>query len=336
YQLDILRRQIGAELPAGSLPQAPAGQAELSFVLYDSKGRLLRLAAAPTAFSEAAELGRLTAPFVPGEETPRLLVVPTTEELLFVFSSGRIDNLAVTGIPAGGRLDWAQAAALKEPRGGETLACVAPFSRLALAEMILQASRRGFVKRLMTSLAPSIMNKHYIGSGATLQGDRTHTLALAGKDDRLVLVSREGFLLCLEVRDLPFSVEEAFKMGPTDLMAAAFISPPGQAIVAITQLGKLIHWSEDRLDVVAAHTMKSRGQPLFSALRREQGTRVVGAAAVSLEDWTAALHLDGRLTVHSVRSLVDSGSLPVAGELIGFTAFSVPSGRGSPRYLGGK
>jgi hypothetical protein len=140
-----------------------------------------------------------------------------------------------------------------------------------------------------------------------------------------VLVTREGFLLCLDVKDLPFSVEEAFKMGPTDLMTAAFISPPGRTILAMTSLGKLIHWSEDRLEVV--HNMKSRGQPLFSAQRREQGARVVGAAAVRPEDWTAALHLDGRLTVHSVRSLVDSGSLPNAGELLDFAAFSAPSGR---------
>jgi DNA gyrase/topoisomerase IV subunit A len=325
YQLDILRRQVGGELPAGLIPETPAGQAALSFVLYDAKGRLLRIAVTPAAIAEAAELGRLAHAFVRGEESPRLLVVPTTEELLFVFSSGRIDSLAVTGIPTGGPLDWSQADILVEPRGGETLACVAPVSRLAMAEMILQASRRGFVKKLMTSLAPSILNKHYIGTGATIQGDRTHTLALAAKDDRLVLVSREGFLLCLEVRDLPFSVEEAFKLGPTDLLTAVFVSPPGRSIVAMTQLGKLVHWTEDRLEVV--HNMKSRGQALFSAQRRERGARMVGAAAVRPEDWTAALHLDGRLTVHSVKALVDSGALPAESELLDFAAFSAPVGK---------
>jgi DNA gyrase/topoisomerase IV subunit A len=324
YQLDILRRQLGGEVPAGFIPQASTAQTVLSFILYDSKGHMLRLAAAPDAIHDAAEIGRPAAPWGPGDEAPRLLVVPTTEELLFVLSSGRIDSLAVTAIPTGPGPDWAQAEIPVEPRGGETLACVAPVSRLAMAEMVLQASRRGFVKKLMTSLMPSVMNKHYIGTGATLQGDRTHTLALAAKEDRLALVSREGFLLCLEVRDLPFSVEEALKLGPTDLLTSVFVCPPGRSIVAMTQLGKLIHWTEDRLEVV--HNMKSRGQALFSAQRREKGTRVVGAAAVRLDDWAAALHLDGRLTVHSVQALVDSGALPGESELVDFTAFSLPSG----------
>ena len=321
YQLNILRRQVGGELPAGMLADAPAlaGQGALSFILYDARGRLLRVGLNAAALSEGGELARLKAPFAAGSDAPRLLAVPTSEELLFVFSSGRIASMPVTQIPAAEKPDWEQADAPQEPRGGETLACVAPFSRLAMADMILQASRRGFVKKLMTSLASSVMNKHYIGTGATIQGDRTHTLALAGKDDRLVLVSREGFLLALDVHDLPFSVEEAFKLGPTDLLAAGFVSGPGRAIVVMTQLGKVIHWSEDRLEVV--HAMKSRGQALFSAQRREKGTRVVGAAAVRPEDWSAALHSDGRLTAHMVQGLVDSGAIAVEGDLLDFAAF---------------
>ena len=130
----------------------------------------------------------------PGEEAPRLLAVPSSEELLFVFSSGRIATLAVTEIASGEVLDWNRAEAPQEPRGGETLACVAPISRLAMAEMIVQASRRGFVKKLMTSLASSVMNKHYIGTGATIQGDRTHTRPTssphsAAADDGSILTS---------------------------------------------------------------------------------------------------------------------------------------------------
>jgi hypothetical protein len=169
---------------------------------------------------------------------------------------------------------------------------------------------------------PSVMSKHYIGTGATIVGDRTHTLALAGKDERLVLVSREGFLLCLAVRDLPFSVEEAFRLGATDLLAAGFVCPPGRAVLAMTQAGKVIHWTEERLE--AAPVLKSRGQALFSAQRRERGARVVGAAAVTGQEWAAALHADGRLSVHAVRHLLDSGALEVSGELLDFAAFALP------------
>jgi hypothetical protein len=115
-------------------------------------------------------------------------------------------------------------------------------------------------------------------------------------------------------------VEEAFKLGPTDLLAAVFVCAPGRQIVAMTQLGKVIHWTEDRLEVT--HSMKSRGQALFSAQRREKGARVIGAAAVHPDDWTAALHSDGRLTAHTVRGLVDSGAVSVTGDLLDFAAFA--------------
>jgi len=322
YQLQILRRQVGGELPVNFSAAAPAASDALSFIAYDARGRLLRVAADPAALIEDGVLARLAHAPAPGEGAPRLLVLPSSEELLFVFSSGRIATQAVAAIASADPPDWEQAAAPHETRGAETLACVAPVSRLAMAEMILQASRRGFVKKLMTSLMPSVMNKHYIGTGATIQGDRTHTLALAGKEDRLVLVSREGFLLCLDVRDLPFSVEEAFRLSRTDLLAAGFVCAPGRSIAAMTQLGKLIHWTEDRLEWV--HAVKSRGQALFSAQRRERGTRVVGAAAVRPEDWSAALHADGRLTVHAVRRLLDTGAIPVSGELVDFAAFALP------------
>lgn len=323
YQLEILRRQVGGELPVGQIVAASPDRTSLSFVIYDSHGRLLRVAASPSGLVDGVQLARLATRLAPGEDLPRLLAVPTSEELLFVFSSGRIATLPVTGIPLDEKLDWDRAQAPHEPRGGETLACLAPVSRMAMAEMIVQASRRGFVKKLMTSLMPSILNKHYIGTGATLQGDRTHTLALASKEDRLVLVSREGFLLCLDIRDLPFSVEEAFRLGPTDLLAAAFVSAPGRSIAAMTQTGKLLHWSEDRLEVV--HTMKARGQALYSAQRRERGARVIGAAAVREDDWGVALHQDGRLTLHAMRTLLANAAIPVEGDLLNFTSFSAPS-----------
>lgn len=319
YQLDILRRQVGGELPL-TLKAAPP--TALSLICYDTHGRLLRVAADPAALADGAQLARLANPPGVGAEAPRLLVVPTSEELLIVFSSGRIATQAVAGLPAADRPDWQQAEIPHEPRGGETLACLAPIARLAVSEMVVQASRRGFAKKLMTSLMPSVMNKHYIGTGATITGDRTHTLALAAKGDRLVLVSREGYLLALAVPDLPFSVEESFRLSTTDLLAAGFVCPPGHAIVVMTQSGKLVHWTEDRLEVV--HAAKSRGQALFSAQRRDRGVRVVGAGAVRLEDWAAALHADGALSVHAVRSLVEQGALTLSGELVDFATFALP------------
>ena len=318
YQLDMLRRQFGGEMPAEYIPTTQeAGPDKLSVMLYDALGRILRVEIDVARISANKELARLTAPPPPtNEDAPRMLVVPSYEELMFVFSSGRIATMAVESISQPKSLDWEHAAQPQEPRGGETLACLAPISRMALADFILQASRRGFVKKLMTSLAASVLDKHYIGTGATIPGDRTHTLALSGKDDQMVLVSRDGFLLGLDVRDLPFSAEEAFRMSALDALAAVFVRRPDQPILVMTQVGKVVHWSADRLEI--AHSMKARGQPLYSAQRRDRGVRVVGAAAVSDEDWGVALHGDGRLTAHAVRSLIDEGAITVSGELIDF------------------
>ncbi len=317
YQLDLLRRQFGGELPAEYAAVAQEkGQESLSVLIYDTLGRILRVKVDGAQLSAGKVLARLTAALPTNEDPPRMLVVPSYEELMFVFSSGRIATLAVESIAAVEALDWAHAALPQEPRGGETLACLSPISSMALADFILQASRRGFVKKVMTSLAPSVLNKHYIGTGATIQGDRTHTLALCGKDDQLVMVSRDGYLLGLDVRDLPFSAEEAFRLGALDGLASVFVRQPGQAILVMTQVGKIIHWAADRLEI--SHSLKAKGQPLYSAQRRDRGVRVVGAAAVGEGDWAVALHGDGRLTAHAVRSLIDEGAVAVGGELLDF------------------
>ena len=326
YQLDLLRRQVGGELPAEYVPVAQEEtQDRLSVLLYDALGRILRVEADGSSLNGGQEIARLAGPPATDEDAPRMLVVPSYEELMFVFSSGRIVTMAAESIALSKTLDWEQAAHPHEPRGGETLACLAPISNMALADFILQSSRRGFVKKVMTSLAPSILSKHYIGTGATIPGDRTHTLALCGKDDQMVLVSREGFLVGLDVRDLPFSPEEAFRMGAVDALAAVFVRNPEQPIMVMTQVGKVVHWSADRLEI--SHSMKSRGQSLYSSQRRDRGVKVVGAAAVREEDWAVALHADGRLTAHAVRSLIDEGAIPLGGALVDFAVTSRPGNR---------
>ncbi len=79
-------------------------------LLYDALGRILRVAVNGAQFSAGQELARLAAPPAVNEDAPRLLVVPSYEELLFIFSSGRIATLAVESIPAAKELDWEHAA----------------------------------------------------------------------------------------------------------------------------------------------------------------------------------------------------------------------------------
>jgi hypothetical protein len=76
--------------------------------------------------------------------------VPSNGEVSLLFTSGRIETYPVSNIPTvelGGKWDWSQAALPDEPRAGELLACIAPFSHLPLSDFFLQISRRGCAKK---------------------------------------------------------------------------------------------------------------------------------------------------------------------------------------------
>lgn len=350
YQLDLLKRQLGGDLSAaleaaGSAPGAPGKpSAQMSLVIYHPSGRALRLAAGLPEQGEPLRLGRLAGELIVNGEPPRLLGVSASDELLFVFSSGRVAALPASSLPADrpdageAALDWVNAPLPEEPRAGESLVCIAPISRIALAEYLLQASRRGYVKKIRAQMSQSILANHYIGAGVKIPTDRTFALALSSKDDRLALVTKEGYLQCLDVLRLPFSVEQALNLGSTDHLVAAFpIAGPESAageagprsVVVMTQLGKAVHWLES--DIETAASTKVRGQAVFSAQRRGQGTRVVGAAALRSDDWIAGLENAGDLWLYPAKDLLDRGTLPVQGELVAFTAFPAPA-----RKAGGK
>ena len=325
YQLDLLKRQFGGELTgAPGLAPQPAVTQTTSLLVYTADGHVLRLAASPQDWADGSILAHLQGDLAPGGEAPRLLVVPSSEELLWVFSSGRVAAMpaeAVSAMPleaAQHGFPWRQAPVPDEPRAGERLACLAPVSRLALADYFVQASRRGYLKKINASLAASILANHYIGTAVNLPADRSFDLLLGSKDDRLCLVSREGYLLCLDAKGVAFSIEEAMRLEATDHLVSLFALDAQRSILAMTQVGKLIHWPADQLEVGA---LKTKGQALFSPQRRSQRVRVVGAAAAAGSDWGLALHQDGRLTVHAMGALFDRGTLETQGELLAFTVF---------------
>jgi hypothetical protein len=169
-------------------------------------------------------------------------------------------------------------------------------------------------------MATSVLANRYIGTGVRLPADRTFELLLCREAQRLVLVSWEGYLTCLEVRQLPTSIEQVVRLGSTDHLAAALAPAPGSALLVATNAGKLVHRLSDGLET--ASSFKTRGQSLYSTQRREQGTRVVGAAAVGEGDWAAALHGDGQLSLHAVSDLTATGVIPTESELLAFTALS--------------
>src|SRR5512139_3162723 len=142
YQLDLLKRRFrtdGAEL--AELPVPAVATTTLSLLVYNTYGRILRL----ELNSDLLELGRIADETLQNNEQPRMLVVPSNEEVLLLFTSGRVSTCAVeqvSTVATGREWMWADAALPDEPRAGEWLACVLPVSRLPLSEFFLQVSRR--------------------------------------------------------------------------------------------------------------------------------------------------------------------------------------------------
>ena len=334
YQLDLLKRHFGGELPEAAAAaledaQLATSQATISVLGYDIHGRVYRLELPSEDLVSESALGRLDGELIPDGVPARLLAAPSLEELLFIFTSGRIAARPVSSIPfygsspdRGAPEEVPAAPIPVEPRLGEMLACLAPVSRLPLAQFFVQISRKGCLKKINAAMAQSILANHYIGTGIKSAPDQTFELALCGNADRLALVSREGYLLCLSAKDLPFAVEEVMRLGNSDHLVAALVLPPRASLLIMTQIGKVIHRADESLEI--APSLRSKGQPVFSPSRREQGVRVVGAAAVNEDDWGVALHRDGQLSLHAVKDLFGSGALDVHGELLAFAGLRAP------------
>jgi len=319
YQLELLKRQAGG---ATALPAQPAEG--LSLLLFEPRGQVLRLPLPPSPV-HGTELARLAGLDL-REPPPGLAVAGPHDELLFVFDSGRTLTRQAGEIPAAPlELDWRQALRV-EPRPGEELAAVLPITRLALFDACVQVSRRGCAKLMLKSSFQSFIARNSIGAGVKRRPDRTAGLVFCARDGRLVLASREGYLLCMPAERLPYTVDEIVQLGVSDYVVAAF-SPGAQAhLVALTNTGKAIHREMDWLE--PAGSFKSRGQPAFSAARREDGVRLVGAAAADEADWGVTLRADGALCAVSMGDLFASGAVAGGDEAGGLLAFALVGAAG--------
>jgi DNA gyrase/topoisomerase IV subunit A len=335
YQLDLLKRQLGS----GINGNVPVSASEIvSFIVYTPKGRVIRLETALVDLASGhcvGSMGNTTASI----GLPRLVATSSTEELLFVFDSGRTTTLPVSEIPeaATGNFAW-ENAFLVEPHGGEELVNILPVARMSLFDCCVQVSRRGCAKKMMKSSFEAHVTKSYIGSGVKGKPDKTFNLTLCGKDDLLVLSSREGFVWCLDVNQLPYTIEEVLKLSTTDYLSAGFTvnqiagaseKSEKPSIVFLTQNGKVIHREVDWLEKPASY--KSRGQQVFSQARREAGVRIISAVAVSENDWGAALSVNGNLTVHRVADMLEAGAISPANagpgdqpDILDFVSFGPP------------
>ena len=314
YQLDLLKRRFGAdESLLAELPTTSTETSTLSLLMYNTYGRVLRVEI--DANSQA--LGHLVDEALANNEQPRLLVVPSNEEVLLLFTSGRVSTCAVESISKvepEAEWMWNGAALPDEPRAGEFLVCIVPISRLPLSEFFLQVSRRGCVKKTMTSMGQSILGNHYLGKGTLQKSDQAFDVTLCLKKDLFAFVTIEGKLLGLDVNELSYSSEDRIKLTASDYVIASFVPHPDESMLFVTQTGKVIQRDCDSLEL--SKSPLAKGQALIPPSRLEQGVRFIGAASVRAGDRIAVLDSKGNLQIHGAQSIVGAGAIEADGVIL--------------------
>ena len=315
FQLELLKRRFGAE-EVGSTARQPVADT-LSLLIYSAQGRILRMPVNESELPATPNLGYLRNYFEPGGEPPRLLAVPSTEEVLLLFSSGRVGTYRVADVPvlpSGSQLDLGQATIPDAPHAGEKLVCLMPLSHLPVSDFFLQASRRGSVKKTLHTIFEKVLSTHYLGRGAVQKNDQAFLVMLAEKKARLALVTYEGHILYLEADGLAFSAEERIHMELTDRIIAAFVPGANDWVVCLTQNGKILQRESASFEIAKAPG--SRGQPLIPPSRLEQGTRFVGATACQAVDWLLTLDGQGKLSAWLLKDACGAGALRTESEFI--------------------
>jgi len=315
YQLDLLKRRFGVDdVSSAELPATPTTEdTTINILIYSARGRVFRV----ELTEEAKEIGQIAGDIVGDDEPPRILAVPSNGEISLLFTSGRIETYTVDNIPSvelGGKWDWEGGALPNEPRAGELLACIAPFSHLPLSEYFLQISRRGCAKKNMTSMAQSILGNHYIGKGALQKSDQPFDLMLCHKQDIAMFVTYEGKVIALDVDDLSYAIEEHIRLSATDYVIASFVAPADATLLCVTQNGKVIQRESKSIDTSKSSTAK--GQALIPPSRLGQGVRFMAAAAVQDGDQVVVLDATGRLKILEAESMIGAGSIEADGLIL--------------------
>jgi DNA gyrase/topoisomerase IV subunit A len=217
-------------------------------------------------------------------------------------------------VKPGGKWNWEGGALPDEPRAGESLACIAPFSDLPISEFFLQISRRGCAKKTMTSIAQSILGNHFIGKGALRTSDQPFDLMLCHKQDIAMFVTYEGKVIALDVDELSYAIDERIRLSATDYVVASFIAQPESQLLCVTQNGKVIQRESKSIDTSKSST--SKGQALIPPSRLGQGVRFMGAAAVQDGDKIVVLDATGRLRILEAGSMTGAGSIEADGLIL--------------------
>jgi DNA gyrase/topoisomerase IV subunit A len=284
----------------------------------------------PAELVTTQTIASITEEVSPDGLQPTVMATNSQEELLFIFDSGRTVAHPVTQLPLSkaDNFNW-KLAFFEEPRIKEELAAIHPIAKMPLFEICIQASRRGYVKKIKMSSFNSHLTEDYIGTGVKLPADKTCGLSFANKDDHFVMVSQEGYIFSMQAERLPTAIEEVIRLDITDHIVASFVVSQKPSILFITQNGKAVHRDASWLETAAS--FKSKGQAILSKERREAGIRIVGAAPIDETDWGIFLQSDGALTLHKLKDLLARGNVTsgqASTSILSFAIFRMPEVKG--------
>jgi hypothetical protein len=333
YQLELLKRQFNRRLSQVELDAVldqtdrnndrdifPLGS-KYCILVYGENGRILSLKLDQEKIHDGMIIGRIEDSQNIQNAHPRMLVVPVTEELIWLFSSGRVATLPVASLinieEESENDNLLQSRKNHEPLAGEELVCLAPIAQIAMSDFIVQVSRRAAFKKIDISMLDTILSKRYIGSGVRSKVDRSFSLNLTQKDDYLITISWQGYLKSLSIADAQVSVDRLMTLDERDYLVATFVCKFKQPLMVVTPSGKIISRVID--DEMKEKTGKSKGYALLSTKRREMGVKVIGAAAVQENTkWMLTLDLKGIIRAYDIGKIGASGLVDTDTELIAF------------------
>lgn len=288
YQLAIMSRQLEG--------QAISDLDIVNLLLYNQRGQVIKLELNTTELISGATLASFQSQltFEPGKI--RLLAVSPTEELLFMFDSGRTISLPVADLPAGDskNLDW-PAAYQTDLRSDQELIVIIPIGKMAAFDQGVQFSRLGYTRKILKNYLQKHIAQGNIGKGINQSNgvDIPLNLTLCNTDDIVVIVSKQGYLLGLLGQSLPIALDKAAKLDPDDYLVTSFVVGSGQSLVVVTQEGRAVRYPSSWLKPVS--TIGGRGQPIWSKQKATSGIQVIGAAPAGDDGWGLGLRQDGAL-----------------------------------------
>jgi len=310
YQIELLKRQLKI---SGSRIES-----EFRVLAYQPDGKVFSFRWEPCE-------GQLLAG-MPFEREVHFLWVQETDELLFLLDSGRIDVRPVGDIPI--TLGTTGETAKVEPyqielRGREELSSVMSITLAPTLQMVVQISRRGYVRSISMDYFQMFLSSRNVGSGVKTKSDQVLCLVLCNPEDVLVLISRSGYWFALPVQSLSAAVLEAVKLSLDDHLVGVVrvtSADKEKEIRVVSTTGQIAGISADQVTLLR-NTAK-RGKPIFANATE----KVCDAGLVGKDDRVFLIDEKGSFMDASIRDGMHGDRTQTASSALSFTAMVVLPG----------